>query len=177
MRTKKRSLAIILLVVGLVFTLTFVKLPDVKSQQDELSQLEQELNSAGFGWLIDYEVDYPRIEIYEVNGSEVIASFDNLVYNRYNKVYLTNLVGEQDVFDLLILNGSIEFDHIIDPSTLGPSAVNLNAPTDGATGVSRNAVLDVTPVDPDSTTLNVSFFNRMIFVAAGGLHTCGILAD
>jgi len=57
----------------------------------------------------------PKIEVYEINGSEVIAEFTSINSNEYNKVYLTNLVGEQDVFDLRVVDGSIEIDHIIDP--------------------------------------------------------------
>jgi len=58
----------------------------------------------------------PRIEVYEFEGAELIAEFVNLTNEEYNKVYLTNLIGEQDTFDLLILNGSLEFDHIVDPT-------------------------------------------------------------
>ena len=60
----------------------------------------------------------PRIEVYEVDGSEIIADFTDLIDNEYNKVYLTNLQGEQDVFDLRVVGGSVEFDHIIDPTEI-----------------------------------------------------------
>lgn len=39
-----------------------------------------------------------------------------LLINQYNKIYLTNLNQSQDAFDLKIINGSIEIDHIIDPA-------------------------------------------------------------
>jgi len=63
---------------------------------------------------------YPRgnatsIEVYEVNQTEVIATFTNITENSYNKVFLTNLEGVQDTFDLKILGGYLEFDHIVDP--------------------------------------------------------------
>ncbi len=58
----------------------------------------------------------PRIEVYENNGSEVIAEFSSLTENDLNKVYLTGLQGTQDTFDLKILDGSVEFDYIIDPT-------------------------------------------------------------
>jgi len=57
----------------------------------------------------------PGINIYEEAGTEVIASFPTITDNENNKVYLTGLNGIQDTFDLQILNGSVEFDHIIDP--------------------------------------------------------------
>ena len=58
----------------------------------------------------------PRIEVYEIDGTELIAEFTSLTSDEYNKIFLTNLISEsQDVFDLKILNGDVEFDHIIDP--------------------------------------------------------------
>src|SRR3989344_2991378 len=57
----------------------------------------------------------PVVEVYEKDGDEIIASFDSLNDNEYNRVYLNDLIGEQDTFDLLVLNGDVEFDHIIDP--------------------------------------------------------------
>ena len=59
----------------------------------------------------------PQIKIYEENSSELIAEFSSINDNEYNKVYLTGLTGQQDTFDLKIINGSVEFDHIIDPAT------------------------------------------------------------
>ena len=60
----------------------------------------------------------PRVEIYEVGSNSVIAEFTNINSNEYNKIFLTNLQGTQDVFDLLILEGSLEFDHIVDPTNI-----------------------------------------------------------
>ncbi len=61
----------------------------------------------------------PRIEVYEKEGTKLIAEFTNIQDRKYNKVLLTNLEGEQDTFDLKILDGSLEFDHIIDPALSG----------------------------------------------------------
>ena len=58
----------------------------------------------------------PRIEIYEKDENDLIAELVDLNDNEYNKVFLENLQGSQDTFDLLILNGDIQFDHIIDPA-------------------------------------------------------------
>ncbi len=58
----------------------------------------------------------PRVEVYEIDGTELIAEFTDIISNQYNKVYLTNLVGSQDTFDLQVLDGSIEIDHIVDPT-------------------------------------------------------------
>jgi hypothetical protein len=58
----------------------------------------------------------PRIEVYEKDGTEIIAEFTSIISEEYNKVLLTNLQGLQDTFDLLILEGSLQFDYIFDPS-------------------------------------------------------------
>jgi len=60
----------------------------------------------------------PKIEVYEFESNELIAEFSLLNNNEYNKVFLKNLISEsQDVFDLKVINGIVEFDHIIDPTT------------------------------------------------------------
>jgi len=62
----------------------------------------------------------PRVEVYEVGSTEIIVKFTSINSNEYNKVLLTNLVGEQDSFDLRVLDGSIEIEHIVDPSDTIP---------------------------------------------------------
>ncbi|MBI2047006.1 hypothetical protein HYT26_02485, partial [Candidatus Pacearchaeota archaeon] len=69
----------------------------------------------------------PRIEVYEVNGSGIIAEFASLVSNAYNQVLLTNLASSQDTFDLRVIGGSIELDHIIDPSESQNVSINETA--------------------------------------------------
>jgi hypothetical protein len=46
--------------------------------EDEISQLEQELIDSGYEWLINYSVNYPKIEIYEQNGEDIIAEFEDV---------------------------------------------------------------------------------------------------
>ncbi|MBS3077001.1 hypothetical protein J4233_01885 [Candidatus Pacearchaeota archaeon] len=59
----------------------------------------------------------PRIEVYEKDGTEKIVEFEPINSNGYNKVYLTNLISEsQDVFDLRVVGGTIEIEHIVDPT-------------------------------------------------------------
>jgi len=78
----------------------------------------------------------PRVEIYEVDGDDIVAEFSEVVDNQYNKVYLDGLVSEsQDSFDLRVLEGDVEFDHIIDPadtpliSFIDPTPVSGSSPT------------------------------------------------
>ncbi|MBS3066779.1 hypothetical protein J4205_03055, partial [Candidatus Pacearchaeota archaeon] len=60
----------------------------------------------------------PKIEIYEFDKNEKIAEFSSIIDNQYNKILLTNLQNSQDVFDLKIIGGTIQLDHIIDPLPL-----------------------------------------------------------
>lgn len=62
----------------------------------------------------------PYIEIYENNGTQLIAQSVFLVSNKYNKIPLTNLPEgySQDTFDLRVVSGSVQIDYIVDPSTV-----------------------------------------------------------
>ncbi len=106
--------------------------------QSELSQLESELASSGYGWLVNYSSDAilssGKIGVYELNGTTKIAEFsgigDYASGGAYYKIYLTNLTGpvgsnntnySQSTFDLKMLDGTFVFDHIIDPE-INPAA-------------------------------------------------------
>lgn len=90
----------------------------------------------------------PRIEIYEFNGTTVIAEFSRLNDNQYNKVFLFGLVGEQDTFDLKILDGSVEFDHIIDPIDEAPNISFVSpTPADAETVTVGNFYVNVSSSD------------------------------
>ncbi|MGC9309264.1 MAG: hypothetical protein ACP5D2_01040 [Candidatus Nanoarchaeia archaeon] len=67
----------------------------------------------------------PVIKIYEIDGEDVIAEFSDIESNAYNKVYLTGLNSSQDSFDLQVLNGSLMFDYITDPSSCTPPASGI----------------------------------------------------
>ncbi len=63
-----------------------------------------------------------RIEVYEFNDTRLIETFPAIENESYYKIYLTNLSNSsnysQGIFDLKILNASIEFDLIIDPTLI-----------------------------------------------------------
>jgi len=65
----------------------------------------------------------PKIEVYEKDKNDLIAKFENLNDNQYNKVLLTKLQNSQNTFDLKIVGGSVEFDHIIDPFGVNVTSV------------------------------------------------------
>ena len=121
----------------------------------------------------------PRIEIYEFNKTEKIADLVNLKDEEYNKAYLTNLVGTQNKFDLRVIGGSIEIDHIIDPSapfetgfvqTNGWATVNTKksytmpivvvAPKEGYEISPNNEVATAVATNITSTSFKVQLYNE-----------------
>ncbi len=94
----------------------------------------------------------PKIEVYEKDGTEIIAEFLNIISEAYNKIFLTNLIGTQDTFDLKILDGSLQFDYILDPqesltvtacTAAGCSVANYNDNTTSiGASLAKNAVDD-----------------------------------
>lgn len=60
--------------------------------------------------------DSAKIEVYEKDSDVKVADFGSISTDNKYKVYLTGLVSEsQDTFDLKIVGGTIEIDHIVDP--------------------------------------------------------------
>jgi len=57
------------------------------------------------------------IEVYEIDGNEIVAAFDSITSDMEYKEFLVGLVGTQDTFDLKILNNPVQFDYIVDPDT------------------------------------------------------------
>src|SRR3989344_4344909 len=89
------------------------------SSADEATLLEQELIDAGYGWLVNYNLSYPSVDVYEKDGNELIASFEPIKEDGKYRILLTNLVGEQASFDLKVKGsegGGVEFDWIVDPT-------------------------------------------------------------
>ncbi len=64
------------------------------------------------------------IEVYAADSGEKIAEFPSFEEESYYKIYLTNLQGSQDTFDLKIKNlnddpsAFLEINHIIDPTVI-----------------------------------------------------------
>ena len=92
----------------------------------------------------------PKIEVYEVNGTEMIAEFTVIQENAYNKVLLTNLQGSQDTFDLRVVGGSLEFDHILDPSSVYLVNASALATATGTTTGTQNAGKNIIRLDNNS---------------------------
>ncbi|MGV8161939.1 MAG: BspA family leucine-rich repeat surface protein [Candidatus Nanoarchaeia archaeon] len=91
--------------------------PEIESGEFVRVTFEQELTNTKDITLFSRTISgTPKIEVYEENSDNLIAVFDELNNNLYSKAFLTNLVGSQITFDLKITNGSVEINHILDPS-------------------------------------------------------------
>ncbi|MEK6888678.1 MAG: right-handed parallel beta-helix repeat-containing protein [Nanoarchaeota archaeon] len=66
------------------------------------------------------------VEVYEKDSGVKIADFGTIGEYGKKQVILTNLVGQQDTFDLLVKNGEVVFDYVVDPSVTGCG--NISAP-------------------------------------------------
>ena len=113
-------------------------------------------------WSGNSNPNYAQIGVYSKDDDNEIARFGNISEEGYYKIYLTNLSElanySQDTFDLRVLGGSLEFDHIIDP-TMVPYTI-LNTPANASTF--RVGIFDIklnaTIIDPDANTTNVFFY-------------------
>ncbi|MFC1697127.1 LamG-like jellyroll fold domain-containing protein, partial [Nanoarchaeota archaeon] len=72
------------------------------------------------------------IEVYYYNSSEKITEFPIITQEEYYTIYLTDMIGNNDMFDLKIINQDnndtafLEFDHIIDPTAIGTPSATLS---------------------------------------------------
>src|SRR3989339_321711 len=179
-----------LLILTLVaLTIIGVVIAQNQSLEEELAGLEEELINAGFDWLvnatIDENLDTSTIEVFTQNGNETLAVFENIQEEKFYKIYLTELNGTQDVFDLKI-NGSIEFDQILDPAPTMVS-VKINSTTNASTE-NIKGYCNATDGDGDDLVYQYQwyngstvYFNGTLFkegsISVGRTHTCGIRAN
>ncbi|MBX4212283.1 hypothetical protein KW787_02405 [Candidatus Pacearchaeota archaeon] len=113
----------------------------------------------------------PKIEVYEKDKGILITEFTNIQENQYNKVLLSGLQGSQDTFDLRVVGGSVEFDHIIDPSTgfLVPNAASNPATNGTLTAQTFTLSASSTSSNNAITQLNISDNNCSLFVGTATL--------
>jgi len=58
-----------------------------------------------------------EVEVYTRDNNTLIAKFEPILDEDWYKVYLTNLSGSYDTFDLKVI-GDVEFDYIVDPTII-----------------------------------------------------------
>jgi hypothetical protein len=81
----------------------------------------------------------PRIEVYEKNGSVMLADFGLISDDKKYRILLTDLVGFQDTFDLKVVGGSVEFDYIVDPVSEPPPNGGIFKGSEDEDGTDFNA--------------------------------------
>ncbi|MBR9693441.1 LamG domain-containing protein, partial [Candidatus Woesearchaeota archaeon] len=90
-----------------------------------------------------------RVEVYEKNGTEKLADFGVISEDRKYRILLTNLTGNQDTFDLRVVGGSVEFDYIVDPSTISFDALTSEINPSPFTGIDTVTFSHTTTTDSD----------------------------
>jgi|GEM_PF-3441017 len=115
-KERKGNQKLLIIGISLVLLISFIFLVSAltSDEQAELDNLTSQLNNAGYGWLVNYSLDYPSVNVYRQGDNESIATFSNIARDEngtfnMHKIYLTAL-GENesyDVFDLKSL-GDVE---------------------------------------------------------------------
>lgn len=67
------------------------------------------------------------VEVYEKDGIDKIAEFNNINDTGYYDIYLNNLNNSQDTFDLKVIGNPVEFDYIVDPPTIIYNCTDLQS--------------------------------------------------
>jgi hypothetical protein len=117
MRNKKGIGKIAIFGILLISIISLVLLVSALTPQEEILKLEQEIFSAGFDWLVDYNLDIPSIEVYNENFDEVIGEF-NVSSSEISEYKIYPAYDNSDVYDLKF-SGDISVDWIVDPTCPG----------------------------------------------------------
>ena len=80
-------IGIILITLLLVNIQGVVGESDNETLQQKLDNLTQYLTEQGYSWLINYSINYPKIEVYRENDNEFIAGIDNVGSANWYKAY------------------------------------------------------------------------------------------
>jgi hypothetical protein len=76
------------------------------------------------------------ILVYTKDGNNIIARFENVAEEATHKIYLTELTGRHDSFDLKVVGNSVEFDYVVDPTPITlsvPQTFNIHGRLSNAT--------------------------------------------
>ncbi|MBS3083900.1 hypothetical protein J4423_03785, partial [Candidatus Pacearchaeota archaeon] len=125
---------------------------DIYNETSELDNIWSEPIPSGHYVRVTFEKNltsenditiYPRniqnlstlVEVYYINSTVKISEFPVINETGYYKIYLTNLTGTSDIFDLRVFNldnisdAYLEFDYIVDPTAEPNGAKILMAQT------------------------------------------------
>ncbi len=121
----------------------------------------------------------PIMEVYEKDKSDLLAVFTNLTSNKYNRILLTNLQGEQDSFDLKVSGGTLRIEHIYDPTVSNLYDFSTGsgsdkwaftfANLDAATGppYTESSLAPAGEITTAVTTTNLQTYNQQFITIAG----------
>ena len=107
------------------------------------------------------------VEVYEKDENDLIARFENVSEDKEYKIYLNDLNGSQDTFDLLVVGEDVEFDYVVDPSITIVSPENINytlLPLYFNVSVSEDATVNYT-LDGGITNISMSSIDNRSFNA------------
>lgn len=137
--------------------------PEINAEEYVRVSFEQNLTNQNDITLVPNLISgNPTIEVYEKDASQLLTVFEGLAFNRPNKVFLTNLRNSQDTFDLKVIGGVLQFDYIVDPTTLTSSPQSYTGGTNwnnitGAYADGGNAAYTTSATVPTVTYYNYSF--------------------
>ncbi|MBU0958227.1 MAG: LamG domain-containing protein, partial [Nanoarchaeota archaeon] len=128
---------------------------------------EEELDSSKDITIYGYSNESGSVEVYEENGEVKIAEFGVISSDDVYKIYLSNLTGTQDVFDLKVVGGNVVFDYIVDPGTkiICPYGCRKLSPGNWTT----NANITVQFFSNQTDDLNLSNATFLLWNSTGGL--------
>ncbi len=136
-------------------------------------EFEQELTSSRD--ITIYARGNAKVDVFEKDENDLIARFEINGEDWY-KVYLTDLIGSNDVFDLLVI-GDVDFDYIVDPIGLVQQKADAEPyGTPGARGMNISYDFGTTPgnllvtgmaVDKNAGTFTVPPGFTLIETASG----------
>ena len=107
------------------------------------------------------------VEVYEKDENDLIARFENVSEDKEYKIYLNDLNGSQDTFDLLVVGEDVEFDYVVDPSITIVSPENITytlLPLYFNVSVSEDATVNYT-LDGGITNISMSSIDNRSFNA------------
>ena len=104
-----------------------------------------------------------QLNVYTKNGNESIARFDNIgEFGKY-RVILSGLQGEEDVFDLEVMSGSLEIDYIIDPVESNAPNISIGSgTTSGNILIGQNFSINLSTADQSDYYTFVNFNNSLV---------------
>jgi len=103
------------------------------------------------------------VEFYEEGESNLITKVDDIHEDKMYHVYLTDLIGEQDTFDLKVLGDDVEFDYILDDDTIAPNISFVGeTPASGSSQSGTSIIVNVSSADDNGEHFVATNFDNSL---------------